>query len=468
MKPGQHVTGVYATNSAGEALPPLYIFDSGAKIESNYRVKLSWLEGLPVIEGRFGCPDRVEVASFYSVRARESMDDSLFNDYVERVVLPLFPNINKTAKFDPLTGKLLCGPVLLKVDSGPGRMIANMQSLSKRAEFLEQGLFILMGLPNATSVNQEMDALYGAFKSATYARGELILTERLRLKGLQNSARAAAAVTPVEEQGGADDDEEGGEQDGAAPVGGRDRNTILVSMGFDDLATVVNGKQDDEIGMKPFATNFTKEKILASWSKVGFVPFTRNCIKSKKVRHELGQREKDDALEEVQASYVDLVDGADTHGLNAGIFDATIPVARRLEREVEEANQVKKLVSSKGSFSASALWNNISTRIGNARIVLRAQKEQLDLDAKKVESQSKSKMERRAKLLLSARQALEKHENTPATMIDKDWIDIIRWVLPESNAGGLLKDLRKKGPIIAKLLSLDRDWRSYIPATDSV
>jgi hypothetical protein len=42
-----------------------------------------------------------------------------------------------------------------------------MESISKRAEFLELGLLILMGLPNATSVNQEMDALYGAFKSAT-------------------------------------------------------------------------------------------------------------------------------------------------------------------------------------------------------------------------------------------------------------------------------------------------------------
>jgi hypothetical protein len=107
VKPGRHVTGVYATNSAGEALPPLYIFDSGAKVETNYRVKVSWLEGLPVVKGRFGCPERVEVASFYSVRAKGSMDDSLFNDYIDRVVLPLYPNINKTAKFDPNTGKFL-------------------------------------------------------------------------------------------------------------------------------------------------------------------------------------------------------------------------------------------------------------------------------------------------------------------------------------------------------------------------
>jgi hypothetical protein len=112
----------------------MYIFDSGAKIESNDRVKMSLLEGLPVIEGRFGCPSRVEVASFYSVRARGSMDDLLFNEYVERVVLSLYPNISKTAKFDP-TGTLLCSPVVLKVDSGPGQMIANIESISKHAKF---------------------------------------------------------------------------------------------------------------------------------------------------------------------------------------------------------------------------------------------------------------------------------------------------------------------------------------------
>jgi hypothetical protein len=67
VKAGRHVTNVYATNAAGEALPPLYIFDSGAKIESNFRAKLSWIHGLPTVTGRFGCTERTEMASFYSV-----------------------------------------------------------------------------------------------------------------------------------------------------------------------------------------------------------------------------------------------------------------------------------------------------------------------------------------------------------------------------------------------------------------
>jgi hypothetical protein len=197
---------------------------------------------------------------------------------------------------------------------------------------------------------------------------------------------------------------------------------------------------------------------------VGFVPLTRKCINSKKVRHELGQRQRDESLEEIKASYEALVEDAGSHGLNAGIFDATIPVAKHVERELLEEEQVKKLLATKGSFSTGALWNTIGTRIGNASVVLRAQTEQLALDAKKVELQSKSRMERRAKLLVNARQALQKHETSPATMSDKDWIDIIRWVLPESNADGLLKDLRKKDTILAKLQSLERDWKTYFPA----
>jgi len=138
VKPGRHVTGVYATNACGEALPPMYVFDSGAKYEQNFRVKVSWLDGLPKVMGRYGCPEtQHDLSSFYSVRSRGSMDESLFIEYIEKVVLPLYPNIAPTTKFDE-NGKLLCGPVIFKVDSGPGRneqlwrVSLNMVSCAKK------------------------------------------------------------------------------------------------------------------------------------------------------------------------------------------------------------------------------------------------------------------------------------------------------------------------------------------------
>ena len=126
-----------------------------------------------------------------------------------------------------------------------------------------------------------------------------------------------------------------------------------------------------------------------------------------------------------------------------------------VEREEDEEIQVQKLLATKGSFSVGALWNTCGTRIVNASVVLRAAQtaQLLALEANnKLATQSQSKSQRRAKLLLLAQQALLKHKNAPTTMTDKDWIEIIRWVLHESNADGLLKDLRKKDAIMQKIM----------------
>ena len=122
IKSARHVTGAYATNAAGEALPPFYTFDSSANLWENFRVKVEWLEGLPAVIGRFGRPTVIESGSFfYAVCPRGSMDDLLRNDYIEKVIVPLYPNMHKKAVFDPLTGQLNQGLVILKVDAGPRR-----------------------------------------------------------------------------------------------------------------------------------------------------------------------------------------------------------------------------------------------------------------------------------------------------------------------------------------------------------
>ena len=445
VKSSRHVTGVYATNSAGESLPPMYIFDSGAKIEDNFQVRLQWLDGLPSITGRFGCPERVECGSFYSVRSHGSMDDSLLNEYIDKVILPLYPNIAKTAAFEPTTGKLLHGPVILKVDSGPGRIVASFESIVQREALAEKGLIIISGLPNATSVQQEMDALYGAFKSATYDRGEFVLMQKMKQRGVAartGNARVAAAAA-----------------------------ASILTLGFEDLATIVNGHADDNVSMRPFDKHFTKEKILQAWHKIGFVPFTRRCLSDKKVRHELGQSCENKALEDLQARYDNLVSVAEQQGLNPGVFDASIPVSHRLERVQDEDAQVRQLLAQKGAFSASALWNICGTRVGNARVALRAQKEQIAINDAKILQQSQSRLDRQAKLLLNAQSALSKYKNggnDNNALNEKDWGDIVRWVLPVAKVPGLMRDLKKSEAIIAKLNELEKDWTTYIPSPTAV
>ena len=465
VKSSRHVTGVYATNAGGESLPPMYIFDSCAKIDDNFRVKVQWLDGLPTVTGRYGCPTRVESSSFYSVRSRGSMVDSLLNEYIDKVVLPLYPNISKHATFDvatgtlalcskiilimtnnthcssySLSGKLLCGPVVFKIDSGPGRIVASMESILKRHEYFEKGLIILSGLPNSTSVQQEMDALYGPFKSATYDRAEQLVMEMLKERGAMR--RGAGGVPP--------------------PGGG---GASILSLGFQHLATIVDGKEGDETLMKPFTKHFTQEKILKAWAKIGFVPFSRKCLLDKKVWHELGQADVNADLENLHENYLHLVATAEEQGLNPGVFDASIPLVNNLDRAVDEDHQVQQLLAQKGAFSASALWNVCGTRVGNARVVIRAQREQMAIDEAKVTLQTQGRIERQVKCLANAQAALAKHNTLGiGALTDKDWGDIIRWVLPEAKVTGLMRELKKKDAIIAKLATLDRDWKTYIPA----
>ena len=118
VKAGRHVTGVYATTSDGEALPPFYIFDSTAQSAENFRVKMDWITGLPTVEGRFGCPSKETYDSFFAVRSRGSMEEQLFNQYIEDVIIPLYPNMNKTAISNETTGKLItrCNLFSLNLD----------------------------------------------------------------------------------------------------------------------------------------------------------------------------------------------------------------------------------------------------------------------------------------------------------------------------------------------------------------
>ena len=130
-----------------------------------------------------------------------------------------------------------------------------------------KGDLILMGLPNATSVQQEMVALYGPFKSAMYACGEAVVKEKLVARGLarQNGEDGSKAISFI----------------------------------FDDLATIVNGKGGEDILLKPFAKVFTWDQILRSWAKTGFVPFTSECLRNTKVQSKLGEHTANKDLEEL-------------------------------------------------------------------------------------------------------------------------------------------------------------------------
>ena len=188
------------------------------------------------------------------------------------------------------------------------------------------------------------------------------------------------------------------------------------------------------------------------------------------MRRELGQNVRDSQLEDMQLRYDVAVDDVETlDGINPGIFDAVFPTATLVERAATAEQQVEDLLQGGKAFSASGHWNLCDSRIGNAGVTLRAQKRQLEINEEARVKTLNKKTEASAKEALEKAQcAREKYAVDGNSLSDKEWGDIIRWVLPEAKVEFLLKDLKKKAQIVAKLATLPNIWTSYIPPRAAV
>ena len=67
------------------------------------------------------------------------------------------------------------------------------------------------------------------------------------------------------------------------------------------------------------------------------------------------------------------------------------------------------------------------------------------------------------KVLQEAQKALEKYQANENFLNNSDWGDVVRWVLPAAKVEFLLKDLKRKEQIVAKLATLPNAWVTYIP-----
>ena len=56
-----------------------------------------------------------------------------------------------------------------------------------------------------------------------------------------------------------------------------------------DIPEIVNGKPGYDMKKRPWSYCSTRSKIFKNWPNIGFVPFTRQARKHKKVCHMLGK-----------------------------------------------------------------------------------------------------------------------------------------------------------------------------------
>ena len=178
--------------------------------------------------GKWGFEEMTPRGVTFACNKKGGMDAEELHKYLVQAIIPLYPDAAD------LPGKR----VIIKIDSGPGRMNEAML-----VELRVMGLYLLPGLLNSTHVTQETDQNYGHLKNLIHRNLE-ILTLALQLLG--------------------------------------------VPLRVPDLVWLVfGGKKDDITLVRAFDESFSIEANKHAWCKVGAVPLTRNCMWHEDVSHHI-------------------------------------------------------------------------------------------------------------------------------------------------------------------------------------
>ena len=230
-------TFITGSTAAGEALPPHFQFSTKAQTIETEKLRTAFCVFMPQIRGKFGNDEEKLWPVTFGMNPKGGMDEAEFEKYLSNSIFPLYPDVKD------VMGKR----VMLKVDSGPGRL--NMELLA-RCRLL--GFVLYPGVPNTTAVTQETDKNYGPFKTSFRTILDIIVQNRI-------NAEKSTSLQPW-------------------IVG-------LVVFGGTDPVTKINVEKN------AFQDGFSVVACLAAWQKVGAAPLTRKCLEDKQVRRTIGDAE---------------------------------------------------------------------------------------------------------------------------------------------------------------------------------
>ncbi len=127
-----HTTGVHSTTLCGKPLPPLYILSMALLQEDDYRVDPRICEGLPTVAASYGSKAVQIHSSSICMQHKGSMDMGLWHQLVQDFHMPLYErHISPEPIHNPVMKKLILGPLIVKTDLGPGRLLKEVVMGSK-------------------------------------------------------------------------------------------------------------------------------------------------------------------------------------------------------------------------------------------------------------------------------------------------------------------------------------------------
>ena len=146
----------------------MYIFETKSKIPENFKIDPQVFDGLPVVSEMFGHNEMRSYTSEVAVRKKGSMDTIIWSAYNRQCMLhPMRGEISPLPVRDPITKKLITGPLIEKTDGGPGILSKEDESIDFREKYAAEGVNIILSLPNGTDCTAKLDQMYSTFKPAT-------------------------------------------------------------------------------------------------------------------------------------------------------------------------------------------------------------------------------------------------------------------------------------------------------------
>jgi len=271
-KSGTTNTFITGSTAVGEAIPPHFQFQTKAQPD-NMRIRTDMLQYFPKVMGKFGCAERREWQPSIGMNLKGGMDDDEFFKYLKVNIIPLYPDALD------VKGKR----VMIKIDSGPGRLNMDMIVYCRSL-----GFYLFPSVPNATSVSQETDRNYGPFKTAFRKNLSIVVEARI-------AQNLSTSIPPY-------------------MIG-----LIVFGRNKDPLSGVY-------VESCAYEAGFSVEQCLKAWGAVGAAPPTRACLNDKKVRREVGDADDDmnKFMLEIQQMNDHAVNHLNSLGYKGELLEATI------------------------------------------------------------------------------------------------------------------------------------------------
>jgi len=302
--------------------------------------------------------------------------------YIKKAILPLYPDVADVPR----------KRVLLKLDSGPGRM-----NLDMLADLRLQGVYVIPGVPNTTHVTQETDQNYGLYKSIYRGNLESLSAARKKL-------RKGIMVSDL---------------------------PLLVYGGYDYIAKIVL--------INAFERAFSEKRNLSCWRKCGAVPLTRLPLQSKDVRHLLavnGSPETQEAerLKQIEALNRFHCNFLTTQGFMGCALQKAAPRLRKQPPAVTVPQSKERIVAIKNAKAAGQMFFATGGQHLNSDEFFQAREHSQRLEtAKKIQEEKQNRVllqetEKKARDLLTSKGPLNdetfKKYNKPDIKLLCKWKEI--------------------------------------------